>query len=791
MANPELKYSYIFRKSTPLIQGVSGCFGKVATVLALLAGTGLLGSSKAASSPAATVKTAAPTASMAGPAPAAAASKVPVAEPGTLTRTYRLGDLGGAAALEFRGIDHSVYLPLSVRLDESVVHARLHLRYTFSPALLPELSHLRVAVHDETLGTLVAQKNKLGTPQEAELELDPRHFTEYAKLRLQFIGHYTLDCEFPFHTSLWAQLASASTLVLVTRPLPLRNDLALLPAPFFDARDASRLELPFVFAARPGTDTLRGAGVLASWFGALAAWRGAQFPALLDELPAGHAVVFATNAERPRGLTLAPVEQPTLSVISHPNHPTAKLLLVQGRDGEQLVTAARALALGQAVLSGPSVQVSQLDLPPRRGLHDAPNIQPGGALVRLGDLQKQPGQLEVAGNTLDMVRVPLRLPADIVTWEARGLPVNLRYRYTPPTEEGTARLAVQVNNQLVQAFPLRVANSTLAGGERLVLPFLETGGAVDRQDLTVPAFQLGANNQLQFRFDIVPANETRCRNTLLGSQAAIDPDSTIDLRFVEHFAVLPNLAMYANSGFPYTRYADLAETAVILPDQARAGDVTTALTALGQFGAVTGTPGTRVQVLPASRAAEASDRDLLVISSADAPPLLQGWSKSLPAVLGEQARASSPLRLFTEAGAEWFGGAAPRKRPDAGWAQLRGAGPLGALMGFESPLRAGRSVVVLQATDESSLAEVRQLLLDPAKLARVQGDLVLVRAGQVDAFRVGSTYEVGSLAWWRWVWFQLHQRPLLLVALAGLFGLLVALPVYRSLRLRAQRRLQA
>jgi hypothetical protein len=343
----------------------------------------------------------------------------------------------------------------------------------------------------------------------------------------------------------------------------------------------------------------------------------------------------------------------------------------------------------------------------------------------------------------------------------------------------------------VQAFPLRVASSTLTGGEHLVLPFLDTGGAVDRQDITVPAFQLGANNQLQFRFEIVPANETRCRNMLMGSQAAIDPDSTLDLRFIEHFAVLPNLAMYANSGFPFTRYADLAETAVILPDQPRAGDIATALTALGQFGAVTGTPGIRVLVLPSARAEEAHDRELLVVASADTPGLLQGWQRSLPAVLGAQARSASPLALFAETGAEWFGGAAPRKHPGQGWAELRSAGPLGALMGFESPLQAGRSVVVLQATDEATLAQVRDVLLDPGKLARVQGDLVMVRGPQVDAYRVGNTYEVGSMAWWRWIWFQLHQRPLLLVALAGLFGLLIALPIYRSLRLRAQQRLRS
>jgi len=268
------------------------------------------------------------------PPPAAPASAASAA--GLVKQTVPLRDIGAWGALELHGTEHSVYLPLSLRLDETVVAARLRLNYTFSPALLPDLSQLKVMLDDQPLATVVASKGALGSPQRAELELDPRYFVDYAKLRLQFIGHYTMDCEFPQHTSLWAQVGNDSTLELLIRRLVLRNDLALLPAPFFDARDGRRLELPFVFAAKPSPATVQSAGVLASWFGALASYRGARFPVLYDQRPARHAVVLATNGERPAGLSLPQVEAPTLMVAALPEDPAIKLLLVLGKDAAQL-----------------------------------------------------------------------------------------------------------------------------------------------------------------------------------------------------------------------------------------------------------------------------------------------------------------------------------------------------------------------------------------------------------------------------------------------------------------------
>ncbi|SPE27548.1 Cyclic di-GMP-binding protein [Burkholderiales bacterium] len=709
---------------------------------------------------------------------------------GLRTQTITLRELGAYRPIELRGVDRSAYLPLTVRFDESVVSARLHLNFTFSPSLLPELSQLKVMIDDEPLASVHVSKERLGTPQHVDIDLDPRYFVEFAKLHFEFIGHYTTDCEYPFHTSLWASVSNESTLELVTRRLEQRNDLAMMPAPFFDVRDNRRLELPFVFARQPSLASLRTAGVLASWFGAQSSYRGAHFPALFDALPARHAVLLATNDERPARPALPLVQVPTLAVMTHPDDPAVKLLLVLGRDAEQLRTAAEALVLGQAALSGERVEVRSVRLPQAAVAYRAPNMVKTGERVRIGELVEHASDLQVSGQVLDAIRVNLRLPADIFTWEARGMPVDLHFRYTPPRENGQANLVVRINEEFVQSFALRGAGQ-VGTSEHLDLPFLEDTGTLVTQGLTVPAFQLGANNQLQFVFDIPPQDEGRCRTTLGGAQAAIDPDSTLDLTHIEHYAAMPNLAFFANSGFPFTKYADLGQTVVIVPDAPKPGEVETALTVLGQFGAATGMAATRFELLDASHAQQADDRDLLVIASGVAAPLLEAWKDTLPARIDAGQRASSTLGKIADAGAEWFSGALPRMVPHDGWAEISAKGPLAAILGFESPLQSGRSVIVLNATDEATLPRTAAALIDPSRVRDLRGDLALLRDDAVQSFRVGDTYYVGHLSWWRWIWFQLHSHPLLLVLLGLLLGVFLALVVFGAMRRMAARRLAA
>lgn len=703
-------------------------------------------------------------------------------------------DIGASRPIELRGVNGNAYLSLGVRLDEVVTKARLHLTYTLSPALLPTLSHLKIYLNDEVLVTLPVTKESLAGPQKLDLDLDPRFFIDYNKLHLQLIGHYTNDCEFPLHSSLWASISNMSKLELNLQPIALRNDLALLPAPFFDQRDNRLLNLPFVFAAKPSLDSLRAAGGLASWFGALASYRGTRFPTYLNRLPERYGVVFATNDERPEFLAKYPnVDAPTISLIQHPENPTGKLLLILGRNSADLQLAADALALGKAAMTGTSTTVKTLEYPARRVAYDAPNWLQSGRPIPLGQLVNSPADLQRQsqgqGPTLEPILINARLPADLFTWEVKGVPLDLKYRYTPPAEQGDASLRVDINDQFIEAIPLLPSTGTREKN-RLILPILDDGSLREQRGVVIPAFHLGSNNQLQLSFSIPSSDNGRCKSSPQGNtRAAIDPDSTLDLSHFYHYAAMPNLAFFANSGFPFTKYADLAETAIVIPDQPNTFDMEAMFALLGHMGRSTGVAALHFKLIQTKSVQDAKNSDLLVIASGANKDLLASWGKSIPALLEEGSRTFTPLGKAMNMAYDWFGLSENKTVKTGAGTILLGSGPLAAIIGFESPLSPSRSVVAMTSTTPAALTSALEALSDGGKVQYIRGDVALIRGENIESFRVNDVYYVGELPWWRWIWFHLHHHPLFLTAIGIAIGIFVALLAFGALRNLAARRL--
>jgi len=184
---------------------------------------------------------------------AAGATPTPLAVPVRLLH-LPLAELGGGGPIELRGVDGQATVALGLARDEVVTGAKLRLRLTYSPALMPELSHLRILLNGQTVVALPLPKEQAGREIAREVVLDPQYFTDYNHLRFDLIGHYTRECEDPQHSALWAAISDRSEIELEVRPLELRNDLALLPAPFFDPRDSRRLELPVVLPTSPSVN---------------------------------------------------------------------------------------------------------------------------------------------------------------------------------------------------------------------------------------------------------------------------------------------------------------------------------------------------------------------------------------------------------------------------------------------------------------------------------------------------------------------------------------------------------
>jgi len=717
----------------------------------------------------------------------AAADKVP-APAADAVRESRISfaDLAGGA-LALQGVQSSAQINFGTRGDEAVVGARLHLRFTYSPSMLPELSHLRVSINGQVVAALALPKSDAGREVERDLPLDAIYFSDYNEIRFDLIGHYSQECEDPQHSSLWLTISPLSDLRLDVRPIELHDDLALLPAPFFDRRDGRSLTLPVVLAANASRDVVRSAGVAASWFGVLADYRGARFPVNVDVPPPQHSLVFATNDSRPAGLSLPAVDVPTVRVIDHPANPLVKLLVFQGRDEAQLRQAVEGVALGDAVLTGASATIGAVSHA-RRAAYDAPRWLRTDRAVKLGELVDSPGQLQAFGIAPPPINLNLRLPPDLFTWNRAGAPFDLHYRYTAPAVMDNSLLTVSVNNQLLRSYRLSPETDS-SGDGRFAVPLLQPDASRQSRGLLIPAFQLASSNQIQFRFALGLHRGGLCQDVFTdSSREAIDPDSTIDISGFPHYAALPDLTLFANAGYPFTRYADLAETAVVLPDAGDRAAVEQLLFVLGRMGRQTGAVAFGYQLLDTDQARKAKDLDLLILSGPRSNELVSHWGKTLPLTFDAAQRRFHDGEPAPVAKIEWP--AQARVNAQAGAVQVHASGALGSFMSFESPVSSGRTVVALLATDAEGATALIGALGDESKVPLIRGALTILRGGDLQSFKSTNLYYVGSLSWWQWLWFHLSQHALLLTLVCLGTAILAALLIYGWLQRLAARRLE-
>ena len=718
-----------------------------------------------------------------------AATTVPSITP--IVRHMTLKQISNQNILYLRGTDGSATVTLAGHADELVTRAVLHLHYTYSPALIPAESHLKISVNDEIISVIPVTKENAGRNISQDFEIDPRLFADANRIKFELIGHYTNECEDPAHTSLWSEISGASQLELTVLPLTLNNDLALLPQPFFSQQDfTSKLSVLFVFPAVPDKSTLNAAGMISSWLGKLAAWRGARFPARLDTLPPGQAIVFATNSDRPSFLSKYPkIEGPALEMMTNPIDGHSKLLLVLGRDGNDQKIAAQALVLGNAALSGSRTLISKAISEIPRQAYDAPNWVRLDRPVKFGELVASAQDLQASGHYPEPIRIGMRVPADLFTWHSRGVPVDLKYRYTPPIRASESRLRMSINDELVKTFNL------LSSGEieksRIRLPLLDDTLFGEAQEILLPSFKLGTSNELQFSFSTAYQKEGLCKDSVTDNvRAMIDADSTLDFRGFPHYAEMPNLNFFATSGFPFTKFADLSQTVVVMPDHPTTYDIETMLTLLGRMGESTGYPATQFKVANPNDGSLFKDADLLVIGSSLKQGELAKWEDALPSdINGAALRISQPKRSINFL-YNWFNFETDPDTNVLAQQQLSGNGSLAAMLGFESPVSSKRSVVAVIAIQPDQLHLALDALEDGGLTNSIQGSAAFIHPNKAEGFLVGSTYYVGELPFLTSIWYPLANHPILLSILAIIAVLVFAFALWRTLKLLAAKRLK-
>ncbi|HIH8927989.1 TPA: cellulose biosynthesis cyclic di-GMP-binding regulatory protein BcsB [Klebsiella variicola] len=625
-----------------------------------------------------------PTAALAEPtAPAAVAENVPQREVKLTFAT--IAPPPGSIVL--RGSRPDASVEFGMRSDELVANALLNLEYTPSPSLLPVQSQLKVYLNDELMGVLPVTKEQLGKKIRAQLPIDPLYITDFNRVRLEFVGHYRDVCENPASSTLWLDVGRESYLDLTYQSLKVHNDLSHFPVPFYDPRDNRPLTLPMIFPGSPAVAQQQAAAIVASWFGSKAGWRGQQFPVYFNELPDRNAIVFATNDKRPDFLRdHPPVKAPTIEMIDNPNDPYVKLLVIFGRDDNDLLLAAKGIAQGNILFRGSSVTVDGIKTLQPRQPYDAPN-------------------------------------------------------------------------------------------------WVRTDRSV-----TIPALRLGAVNQLRFDFQYMnPMPGGSIDNCItfqpVQNHVVIGDDSTIDFSKYYHFIALPDLRVFANAGFPYSRMADLSDTLVVVPKAPTQGQVATLLQALGGIGSQTGLAVINLQMTDDGNQIKNKDADLLLIGAI--PSSLKDDTKINLLVEATKSWVKMPMRHYDLASIYPDDDArTPNTRTD-----ITSSGPMAAVIGFQSPYNDQRSVVALLADSPRGNELLTNALNDSGKRAAMFGSVAVIRESGVNSLRVGDIYYVGHLPWFERIWFALSNHPILLAIFAAISIVLLAWVLWRMLRIISRRRL--
>ncbi|MGA2249334.1 UDP-forming cellulose synthase catalytic subunit [Terracidiphilus sp.] len=695
---------------------------------------------------------------------------------GQFRDTFSLNDTG-TPPIELHGIDtnHTVYFTLPQTHVPRT--AKIHVFYIFSPSLLSQLSHIRVSINGTMFAAIEPRQQGNGSASEnveQVFDIPTELLVHNNALNFQFIGHYAMTCEDPANTTLWAKIHRGTYLDIQGDMLPLNDDLKQLPMPFLDPAVVQPLSLPVVFPVSPLPKAIQAAGIATSYFGMISENRPVRFPVHIGAIPKGDVILIANDpGNMPAGLNLPEVHSPLVAMRTNPNDPYGKVLVIAGSDDDELIRAAQSIAMRSGVLNGPTVSIDDLILPGKQLADRAPRWAQTDQTVSLWDYSTAESMQGDGSAPRD---VYFRLAPDIFYSERPNAILRLAYRYNSIPIGPISSLQIRINNAFLGSVPLVPGDQT---------------ARTTKIDVPVPVVNLRPfSNSLSFDFTFQLLKSNNCRDTTpISMQGAILRDSYLDMRGYPHYAPMPNLEIFANAGFPFTRFADLNNTTVVLPPQPTEQEIEMFVTLMGHWGRQTGYPGLRVTVAGPDSLASGAKSDFLVIGTGDDQPAFDKLSRYLPVSLANgKVQVHDTQGFLAPLHRAWWKQSAAQT--ESGELVASGS-PDGILEGIESPFDSGsRSIVAIRIKDSSNFEPFMSTFLYVQQASDIQGSVSFLLGTRFQSFRVGSTaYYVGELPLWTRleVWFS--EVPWLAGIIVLVFAFLMAIWVRQWLRHRARRRL--
>jgi cellulose synthase (UDP-forming) len=589
-------------------------------------------------------------------------------------------------------------------------------------------------------------------------------------------------------TRVLARISPFSSLQVDGDRIPWQSNLSQLPLPIFDPDLETTTTIPFVFLSKPTPTTLQAAGVIASWLGLLVSTQPVHFVVSEGTIPAGNAIVFAGDKSLlPASLQLPATSGPLLALRPNPGDDNGSVLILAGDSEDQLLHVAQTLSLtrngtGQSQgalisLTGDTMVVPDESLPPLRAADDAPRWL---ALTKGARFAACNVQDTLQSDGSNPIPIYFHLPPGAQFGDKENLSLRVHYRYDARQIAAGSALRVALNGVVVADIPL-VPGATEADGQRII-------------PVPVEVFQPFGNTML-FNYDFVPANRPAASQQAPVLNGKILCDSTLDLRGLTLWTAMPNLELFSNAGFPFTEYADLQKTTVVVPESPDPKEIALYLYLMSHFGAQTGYPGLRITVA-GPNASISPGRDYLVMGTIGNQPAFQSLDTIMPVAMD-----ASGIQVKPATGFEAVIGRVRNLVLDK-WNALVGKPPISDISTVTgspdvlvqeamSPASHDRSIVMLAIRQDSSVDPFASVFLDRSQTRDMTGPVSLLIGGKLQSYPLaGARYHVGEASPYvrLRIWFG-GSYLLLLFAVTPL-TLLVALWTYGWMARRAHERLK-
>ena len=317
--------------------------------------------------------------------------------------------------------------------------------------------------------------------------------------------------------------------------------------------------------------------------------------------------------------------------------------------------------------------------------------------------------------------------------------LHVVYRYNSVPIGPISSMQVRINNAFLGSIPL--------------IPGKETSRKM-QTDVPVPVVNLRPfSNSLVLRFHLPVAQERRAARTRRPStcRAPFCAIPTSICVVIPHWAPMPNLELFANAGFPFTRVADLSETTVVLPPTPTEQEIETFVTLMGHFGRQTGFPGLRVTVAGPDALHEGANTDFLIIGTGDDQPAFDKLGSHLPVSLGSgQIQVRDTQGFFVnllhhawwklESNEHTESGDADRRRHS----RRRHRGHRVAVRPRRQPQYCRHS-----PQGRAAFEPFMDTFMEVQQASDISGSVAVFHGTQFQSFRIGSeVYHVGVLPWW-------------------------------------------